>query len=276
MTGAQRVRVRPHPHRRVRAGLWCLNMSLSVSLLTLPVALCGISPTNTMSSGTANLARRGTRYLYSSSLTRSWYSASASCPGLSTTTSSGRSPQRSSLMATTAASATCGCPMARFSISMDEIHSPPLLITSLDLSVICMWPSLSMDATSPVANHPSPSTARLSVLRYCATTAGPRTCRWPTALPSCGRTRPSSSTMRISHSTCGRPCFSLAAVRSPSGRASSGALVPPSVPSGVSSVMPHRWRTSTPWVRSNASIMERGAAAPPMTAMRKVSNPLRP
>ena len=38
----------------------------------------------------------------------------------------------------TAASATDGCPTAMFSISMDEIHSPPDLITSLARSVIVM------------------------------------------------------------------------------------------------------------------------------------------
>ena len=38
-------------------------------------------------------------------------------------------------IAITAASATPGCPMARFSISMVLIHSPPDLTTSLERSV---------------------------------------------------------------------------------------------------------------------------------------------
>ncbi len=44
------------PHRRALGGaLWPLNISLSVSLDTLPVALWGMSSTSTTSSGTANL-----------------------------------------------------------------------------------------------------------------------------------------------------------------------------------------------------------------------------
>jgi hypothetical protein len=41
-----------------------------------------------------------------------------------------------------------------FSKSIEPIHSPPDLITSLLRSVICMKPSTSMVATSPVGNHP--------------------------------------------------------------------------------------------------------------------------
>lgn len=33
------------------------------------------------------------------------------------------------------------------------------------------------------------------------------TCKWPTALPSWGNTCPWSSTIRMSHIMCGRPCF---------------------------------------------------------------------
>ncbi|PNH05126.1 Potassium transporter 6 [Tetrabaena socialis] len=72
--------------------LWCLNMSLSTSLDTLPVALCGICGTKTASSGTANLANRAAK----KSSTPSRSSAPASTPGPATSTSSGRSPQRSS------------------------------------------------------------------------------------------------------------------------------------------------------------------------------------
>ncbi len=55
---AARHLLRPtfHPHSLLRCGgLWLLNMSRSVSLDTLPVALWGICGTNTTSSGTANL-----------------------------------------------------------------------------------------------------------------------------------------------------------------------------------------------------------------------------
>jgi hypothetical protein len=54
-----------------------------------------------------------------------------------------------------AAMATAGWAMAMFSMSMELIHSPPDLITSLLRSVICMKPSASMVATSPVGNQPS-------------------------------------------------------------------------------------------------------------------------
>jgi hypothetical protein len=47
--------------------------------------------------------------------------------------------------------------MAMFSMSMELIHSPPDLMTSLLRSVICMKPSASMVATSPVGNQPSTS-----------------------------------------------------------------------------------------------------------------------
>ena len=43
-----------------------------------------------------------------------------------------------------AAIATAGCAMAMFSRSIEPIHSPPDLITSLLRSVICMKPSASM------------------------------------------------------------------------------------------------------------------------------------
>ena len=61
--------------------------------------------------------------------------AHTSAPSLTTTTASGRSCQRSSGTATTAASDTAGWPIRWFSSSTDEIHSPPDLMTSLARSV---------------------------------------------------------------------------------------------------------------------------------------------
>jgi len=57
-----------------------------------------------------------------------------------------------------------------------------------------------------------------------------------------GRTCPLSSTMRMSHSTCGRPCFSFSSVRWSAPRCCSAAFVPPTVPTGDVSVMPLRGR----------------------------------
>mmetsp|Transcript_16399 Transcript_16399/g.48866 ORF Transcript_16399/g.48866 Transcript_16399/m.48866 type:complete len:205 (-) Transcript_16399:991-1605(-) len=172
----------------------------------------------------------------------------------------------------TAASATSGWPIARFSISMVLIHSPPDLTTSFDLSAMSMCPSASMLATSPVANQPSPSVAGVPFRKYSATTIGPRTCRCPMAFPSCGSSTPLSSTTRMSHKMCGRPCLTLFARTSSVRSRSTGAFGAPTVPSGDSSVMPHRWLTVTPCVTSNASIIAALAAEPPMATIFSVLN----
>jgi hypothetical protein len=75
--------------------------------------------------------------------TRDWRCShscsSVSCsPGSSTTQATGRSPQRSSGRAITAASRTAGWAMIAFSSSTDEIHSPPDLITSFARSEMRM------------------------------------------------------------------------------------------------------------------------------------------
>ena len=72
-----------------------------------------------------------------------------------TTAASGRSPQRSSGIAITAASATAGWAINRFSRSTDEIHSPPDFTRSLERSQIFRFPPSSIVTTSPVTNQPS-------------------------------------------------------------------------------------------------------------------------
>ena len=79
-------------------------------------------------------------------------------PARGTTSSSGRSCHLGWATPMMAASATPGWPMAAFSTSMEEIHSPPDLITSLARSTSCRKPSASMVATSPVVKKPSSST----------------------------------------------------------------------------------------------------------------------
>ena len=59
-------------------------------------------------------------------------------PSFSLTSSSGRSSHLGWATPITAASAAFGWPAAMFSISIELIHSPPDLITSLARSVICM------------------------------------------------------------------------------------------------------------------------------------------
>ena len=56
--------------------------------------------------------------------------------GTNSTKAHGTSPHFSSGLATTAASETEGCFTIVFSISIEEIFSPPEIITSLDLSFI--------------------------------------------------------------------------------------------------------------------------------------------
>ncbi len=67
-------------------------------------------------------------------------------------------------MPITAASAMAGCAIAMHSRSIELIHSPPDLITSFERSVICMMPSGSMVATSPVGNHFVPCSSVFSGL----------------------------------------------------------------------------------------------------------------
>ena len=67
----------------------------------------------------------------------------------------------------------------------------------------------------------------------------------PETLPSCGRSLPASSMIFISQPKTGRPCLAVMAKRSASGRFRSPRLKRVSVPSGLISVMPQPWATST-------------------------------
>ena len=61
-------------------------------------------------------------------------------PSINSTNAQGVSPHFSSGLATTAAKDTAGCFAMVFSISIDEIFSPPEIIISLDLSWILIYP----------------------------------------------------------------------------------------------------------------------------------------
>ena len=103
-----------------------------------------------------NSNRSGSCHLAKSRLRCSRRSSGLACwPSRRTTTASGRSPQRSSGIAITAASATAGWAISRFSRSTEEIHSPPDLTRSLERSQIRRLPDSSIATTSPVANQPS-------------------------------------------------------------------------------------------------------------------------
>ena len=103
----------------------------SCNLLSLPVAVSGSFSTKMTSSGIHHLA-----ILPVKNSSRSARVAVA--PGLRTTTSSGRSGHFWCGTAMAAACATAGWATARFSISIELIHSLPDLMTSLVRSVICM------------------------------------------------------------------------------------------------------------------------------------------
>ena len=110
----------------------------------------------------------------------------------------------------TAASAALGWPTAMFSISMELIHSPPDLITSLARSVICMKPWSSMVATSPVSKKPSSSrmlaALALEIARRPRT--GPCTISRPKVVAVVGQaSRRRRLTSFSSMPTGGRPCF---------------------------------------------------------------------
>ena len=102
----------------------------STFLSNLPTLVFGISLTNAHRSGTH---QRGTL----SPSQEASSSAEPSSPCFKTTHARGRSSQRGSGTATTAASKTAGCAIRAFSRSTEEIHSPPVLMTSFVRSVIC-------------------------------------------------------------------------------------------------------------------------------------------
>ena len=96
-----------------------------------PVAVWGRVSTNSKSSGIHHLAIFPWNEARSSGAL-TWASH------LSTTTSRGRSSHFGCFTPITAAWATAGCAMASPSMSIELIHSPPDLITSLERSVIFM------------------------------------------------------------------------------------------------------------------------------------------
>ena len=102
-----------------------------------------------------NSKRSGSCHLAKSCEVFTQFVRAESVPSRSAITASGRSPQRSSGTAMTAACATAGWAMSWFSRSTEEIHSPPDFTRSLDRSQIRMQPSLSMRTMSPVLNQPS-------------------------------------------------------------------------------------------------------------------------
>ena len=123
--------------------------------------------------------------------------------------------------------ATAGWPQATFSSSIEQIHSPPDLMTSLARSVICMKPCASMVATSPVSKKPSRrglAAVGFEVAAARSTGRAPSDARGP-CRPAAARARIVDDLHLDANS--GRPCLSrmascslvAAARRSAAGRA---------------------------------------------------------
>mmetsp|Transcript_39916 Transcript_39916/g.114026 ORF Transcript_39916/g.114026 Transcript_39916/m.114026 type:complete len:283 (-) Transcript_39916:696-1544(-) len=185
---------------------------------------------------------------------------------------SGRSSQRGCGTATTAAIVTPSMAPMWFSRSIEEIHSPPDLMTSLDLSLMTMAPSSSIRATSPVMSQPLWNLSGASYWKYSWMIQGPRTSSSPAWPRGSSRSRFSESAMRTWTPGMGRPAFVMFA------KSSSGLLVRslclatrrPRLPRGLVSVMPQPCRNSTPsWSRYQA-IMSGAGAEPPQVSIRSL------
>src|SRR5580698_5362820 len=105
-----------------------LARSRRANFWILPVLVLG-SSVKIRKRGALNLARCWRqKAMMSSSLTWSW-------PGRFSTKAQGVSPHFSSDLATTAANRTAGWRFSTFSISMEEIFSPPEMMMSLERSL---------------------------------------------------------------------------------------------------------------------------------------------
>mmetsp|Transcript_17504 Transcript_17504/g.39663 ORF Transcript_17504/g.39663 Transcript_17504/m.39663 type:complete len:299 (-) Transcript_17504:794-1690(-) len=232
-------------------------------LSILPVDVSGISSQTSTSSGSWNLAN----FLRQCSATRScrpW----AGVPGASITTATGRSSHLGCGTATTEAMDTPSIAAMWFSRSMEEIHSPPDLMTSLDLSLMIIAPSLSIYATSPVMSQPLWNLSGALFWKYSPMIHGPRT-RTSPASP-CGRSLSRSSVSTIFNSTpgMGMPALAMFPKRA-SGlfeRSECTATRFATVPRGLVSVIPQTWVNSTPSLSRYQPIISAGGDEPPQTS----------
>ena len=78
--------------------------------------------------------------------------------------------------------------------------------------------------------------------------------------------------MRISTLKAGKPCFILRSSSASPSRCATSGFRAHSEPIGLISVMPQACRTVTPYFVSNASVMARGQAEPPMTTRSRVES----
>src|SRR5271157_2288077 len=124
----------------------------STFLSILPTLVFGMSSVTTTRSGTPyfDSSPRETKPMR---WARTW-SVSTVSFSRGTTIASGRSDHFRSGTPITAASAICGICRSMSSTSTEEIHSPPVLITSFSRSVILRYPSGPIVPISPVCSHP--------------------------------------------------------------------------------------------------------------------------
>mmetsp|Transcript_14548 Transcript_14548/g.36955 ORF Transcript_14548/g.36955 Transcript_14548/m.36955 type:complete len:270 (-) Transcript_14548:781-1590(-) len=191
--------------------------------------------------------------------------APAPAPGASMMMATGRSSHLGCGIATTAAIATSSNAEMWFSMSIEEIHSPPDLITSFDRSVMTMAPPLSSFATSPVMSQPLWNLSEAEVWKYSVMIHGPRTKSSPACPRTTSRSRLSESAMRTSTPGTGMPAFTILLNNS------SGVFVKSqcfttllaNAPRGFVSVMPHPCKNSTPSVSQYHCIICAGGAEPP-------------
>mmetsp|Transcript_36257 Transcript_36257/g.93491 ORF Transcript_36257/g.93491 Transcript_36257/m.93491 type:complete len:260 (-) Transcript_36257:688-1467(-) len=152
-----------------------------------------------------------------------------------------------------------------FSRSIEEIHSPPDLITSLERSLMTMAPSSSILATSPVINQPLWNLSGASYMKYSPMIHGPRHRSSPGSPCGISLSRSSAFAMRNSTPGTGSPALTMLPKRA-------SLLLPRSLnfatflarqPRGLVSVIPQPCRKSTPSASPYQAISAEGGAEPP-------------
>mmetsp|Transcript_91499 Transcript_91499/g.296149 ORF Transcript_91499/g.296149 Transcript_91499/m.296149 type:complete len:246 (+) Transcript_91499:472-1209(+) len=161
-----------------------------------------------------------------------------------------------------------------FSKSIEDIHSPPDLMTSLERSVMLIAPSSSSLATSPVISQPLWNLSFASNWKYSAMIHGPRISSSPGVPRGISLSRSSESAMRISTPGIGKPAFVMLLKSSVVllVRSLCFTMRLPTLPRGFVSVMPHPWRKSTPRLSANHRIIAAGGDDPPQVKTFRCKN----
>ncbi|KAL9262340.1 hypothetical protein AKJ16_DCAP20897 [Drosera capensis] len=179
----------------------------------------------------------------------------SSTPSFKLTKAIGVSPQNSSGFATTAASFTTLFVYRTASTSMLFMFSPPLMITSFNLSLISKYPSGCITPTSPVLNHPPSMFLAVASgsFKYPSMMEPPRITISPRVTPSCFTL---FFVMRSITSTAVRPgvrtpCRAFSLACSVAGSLFQSFFQVQDTTTPPVSVSPYPWLTENPrdWVR---------------------------